>query len=161
MHGFWGVFWLAVILKIPIAALLGLVWYAVRQPPVPEVEQDDSGGSRRGPHPPNRPPHPPRRGPHAEPPPAAPERARSELRAYSSGSWRCLAGVSFEQPTCTTAPPRRRSESSVAETPRPQTRQTGRPPRGEEIAVRMFSRRGDIGLQVRLSAEAPRSVTRA
>jgi hypothetical protein len=76
MHGFWGVFWLAVILKIPIAALLGLVWYAVRQPPVPEAEQDDSGGSRRGPHPRGRPPHPPRRGPHAEPPPAAPERVR-------------------------------------------------------------------------------------
>ena len=76
MHGFWGVFWLAVILKIPIAALLFLVWYAVRQPPVPETEQDDSGGSRRGPHPRHRPPHPPRRGPHAEPPPAAPERVR-------------------------------------------------------------------------------------
>jgi hypothetical protein len=76
MHGFWGVFWLAVILKIPIAALLGLVWYAVRQPPVPETEQDDSGGSRRGPHPRHRPPHPPRRGPHAEPPPAAPDRMR-------------------------------------------------------------------------------------
>ena len=26
MHGFWGVFWLAVILKIPIVALLTLVW---------------------------------------------------------------------------------------------------------------------------------------
>jgi hypothetical protein len=76
MHGFWGVFWLAVILKIPIAALLGLVWYAVRQPPVPETEQDDSGGSHRGPHPRHRPPHPPRRGPHAEPPPAAPDRVR-------------------------------------------------------------------------------------
>ena len=76
MHGFWGFFWLAVILKIPIVALLGLVWYAVRQPPVPEIEQDDSGGSRRGPHPRNRPPHPPRRGPHAEPPPAPPDRVR-------------------------------------------------------------------------------------
>jgi hypothetical protein len=76
MHGFWGFFWLAVILKIPIVALLCLVWYAVRQPPVPEIEQDDSGGLRRGPHPRNRPPHPPRRGPHAEPPPAAPDRMR-------------------------------------------------------------------------------------
>jgi hypothetical protein len=76
MHGFWGVFWLAVILKIPIVALLWLVWYAVRQPPVPEAEQDDSGGSRRRPHPRGRPPHPPRRGPHAEPPPAPPERVR-------------------------------------------------------------------------------------
>src|SRR3954470_6534459 len=56
MHGFWGVFWLAVILKIPIVALLWLVWYAVRQPPVPEAEQDDSGGSRRGAHPRTPPP---------------------------------------------------------------------------------------------------------
>jgi hypothetical protein len=76
MHGFWAVFWLAVILKIPIVALLGLVWYAIRQPPVPETDQDGEGGSRRGPHPRISPPQPPRRGPHAEPPPAAPDRVR-------------------------------------------------------------------------------------
>jgi hypothetical protein len=80
MHGFWGVFWLAVILKIPIAALLGLVWYAVRQPPVPEAEQDGEGGSRHGPHPRINPPQPPRRGPHADPPPAPPERVRIAVR---------------------------------------------------------------------------------
>jgi hypothetical protein len=76
MHGFWAVFWLAVILKIPIVALLGLVWYAIRQPPVPEADQDGGGGARRGPHPRISPPQPPRRGPHAAPPPAAPDRVR-------------------------------------------------------------------------------------
>jgi hypothetical protein len=81
MHGFWGVFWLAVILKIPIVALLLIVWWAVRQPPVPEAEQDDgSGGSRRDPHPRNRPPHLPRRGPHGDPQPTPPERVRVSRR---------------------------------------------------------------------------------
>ena len=78
MHGFWGVFWLAVILKIPIVALLTIVWWAVREPPVPEAEQDDgSGGSRRDPHPRNRPPHLPRRGPHGDPLPFPPPRTRT------------------------------------------------------------------------------------
>jgi len=77
MHGFWGVFWLAVILKIPIVALLTIVWWAVRNPPVPEAEPDDGGGgSRHTPHPRGRPPHPPRRGPHGDPLPAPPDRVR-------------------------------------------------------------------------------------
>jgi hypothetical protein len=81
MHGFWGVFWLAVILKIPIVALLGLVWWAVRNPPVPELEREDGdGGSKRGPHPRTRPPHPPRRGPHADPAPVSPSRVRVTRR---------------------------------------------------------------------------------
>jgi hypothetical protein len=81
MHGFWGVFWLAVILKIPIAALLWIVWWAVRQPPVPDADHEDGGGgSRRGRHPRGLPPHPPRRGPHADPPPAPPERVRVTRR---------------------------------------------------------------------------------
>ena len=81
MLGFWGVFWLAVILKIPIVALLTIVWWAVRQPPVPEAEQDDgSGGSRRDPHPRNQPPHLPRRGPHGDPQPTPPERVRVSRR---------------------------------------------------------------------------------
>jgi hypothetical protein len=81
MHGFWGVFWLAVILKIPIAALLAIVWWAVRQPPMPEAEPDQGdGGSRRDPHPRTRPPQPPRRGPHADPAPAPPDRVRVTSR---------------------------------------------------------------------------------
>jgi hypothetical protein len=78
VHGFWGVFWLAVILKIPIIALLTLVWWAVRNPPVPELDRHDGeGGSKHGPHHPRTtPPHVPRRGPHADPSPAAPDRVR-------------------------------------------------------------------------------------
>jgi hypothetical protein len=81
MSGFWGVFWLLIVMKIPIAALLYIVWWAVREPPVPEPDPDDgSGGSRRDPHPRIRPPQPPRRGPHAQPAPPAPERVRVPLR---------------------------------------------------------------------------------
>ena len=81
MHGFWGVFWLAVILKIPIAALLTIVWWAVREPPVPEAEpKDGEGGSPRDPHPRVHPPQPPRRGPHGDPQPAPPDRVRVARR---------------------------------------------------------------------------------
>ena len=75
--GFWAIFWLAVILKIPIVALLWIVWWAIRQTPVEENEDDRGGGSDRDPRP-HRPDHPrpPRRGPHADPQPAAPARVR-------------------------------------------------------------------------------------
>jgi hypothetical protein len=77
MSGFWAIFWLAIILKIPIAALLYIVWWAVRDPPVPEADPESGdGGSRRDPHPRIRPPHPPRRGPHGDPGPPAPARVR-------------------------------------------------------------------------------------
>jgi hypothetical protein len=72
------ILWLALALKVPIAALLYLVWWAVKDPPVAAVD-DDSGGSPDrdpGPHPRDRPPHPPRRGPHGPPEPAAPARVR-------------------------------------------------------------------------------------
>jgi hypothetical protein len=77
---FWAVFWLAVVLKIPIAALLYIVWWAVKDPPVPEAGPDDGGGPRRDPHPKLRPPHPPRRGPHADDAPRAPDRVRVARR---------------------------------------------------------------------------------
>ena len=77
MGGFWAIFWLAVILKIPIVALLWIVWWAIRQTPVEEGEDDQGGGSDRDPRP-HRPDHPrpPRRGPHADPQPLAPARVR-------------------------------------------------------------------------------------
>jgi hypothetical protein len=77
MSGFWAVFWLAIILKIPIAALLYIVWWAVRDPPVPEVDSEEGGGGpRRDPHPRLRPPGSPRRGPHGDPAPPSPDRVR-------------------------------------------------------------------------------------
>jgi cell division protein FtsN len=78
----WGIVWLAIALKIPIVALLYIVWWAIKDPPVPEP-QDDGGGSHDRdprPHPRGRPPHPPRRGPHGAPEPSAPARVRVAQR---------------------------------------------------------------------------------
>jgi hypothetical protein len=72
--------YLMVFLKLPILALLYLVWWAIRQgPDTPDREDgDDDGGSRRPRHP--RPPlRPlPRRGPHhGSRPPVSPSRVRA------------------------------------------------------------------------------------
>jgi hypothetical protein len=69
-----------VILKIPIAMLLYIVWWAIRAVPEPEEGSRDDGGTKRPPRHP-RPPRPrrPRRGPHAEPPPSTPARMRTTL----------------------------------------------------------------------------------
>lgn len=65
------------VLKVPIAALLYLVWWASRSPEASEPEQRD--WTPRHPHDHLRPrkPRPPRRGPHAEPEPRPPKRVRS------------------------------------------------------------------------------------
>ena len=77
----WTLFYMLVILKIPVIGMLLLVWWAVRQEPEP------AGGEsrellRRGPDHPRRPrkPRPPRRGPHADPLPSAPARVRAKAR---------------------------------------------------------------------------------
>jgi hypothetical protein len=56
----WTLFYMVVILKIPLAAALFIVWYAVKQEPAPD---EDAGSDRRGPRrkPPPRLPRPPRR----------------------------------------------------------------------------------------------------
>jgi len=68
---------LALALKVPIVALLYLVWWAVKDPPV-QTADDEGGSADRDPrpHPRDRPPHSPRRGPHGPPEPAAPARVR-------------------------------------------------------------------------------------
>jgi hypothetical protein len=77
MSSFWAMFWLIVVLKIPIAALLYIVWWAIREPPVPEPDSGDGGaGISLDPHPRIRPPQPTRRGPHAGGAPSAPTRTR-------------------------------------------------------------------------------------
>ena len=66
------------VLKLPLGALLYIVWWAIKS--TPEVEgSDEGGGAKRWPHGPRPPrtPHPPRRGPHAEPPPPSPARTRT------------------------------------------------------------------------------------
>ncbi len=36
-------FWLILVMKVPIAALLYIVWWAIREPPVPEPDSGDGG----------------------------------------------------------------------------------------------------------------------
>ena len=73
----WTFFYLMVVLKIPIIALLAIVWWAIRKEP-------DGGSSGNGGSPvsPSRPPvaprpRPARRGPHEGPQPLPPARVRS------------------------------------------------------------------------------------
>ena len=78
----WTFLYLMVFLKLPILALLWIVWWAVRQEPSPDEQQyGDDGGIKRLPHPrrpfPRRPT--PRRGPHGSPAPASPPRVRSAV----------------------------------------------------------------------------------
>ena len=77
----WGFVWLMFVLKIPVAALLALVYWAVKQTDAELELPDDGGGSDRSPHRggPRR-PRPPRRGPHAEPAPRSPNRVRARGR---------------------------------------------------------------------------------
>lgn len=66
MEGFWPVFYLMVILKIPVAFLLYLVYWAIKQTdePAAEPETGEDHGHRRWRTEPKR-PRGPRRGPHA------------------------------------------------------------------------------------------------
>ncbi len=66
MQGFWPIFFLAVILKIPVGFMLYTVWWAVKAGPEVEEATDEGGGHphlrfRREP----KRPRDPRRGPHA------------------------------------------------------------------------------------------------
>jgi hypothetical protein len=64
-------------LKIPLAGLIYLVWWAIHQEPDEASSQDDDGGIRRNPRHPREPfPRHPRRGPHGDPAPLAPPRVR-------------------------------------------------------------------------------------
>ncbi len=66
-----------VVLKIPIAALLWLVWWAAKEPEPLGADENDGGSKRPDrPHGP-RPSRPPRRGPHSGAPPPAPPRVRT------------------------------------------------------------------------------------
>jgi hypothetical protein len=73
--------WMFVVLKIPIAALLWLVWWAIKEPE-PVVDDDqEGGGSDRHHHRRPRHPRPPRRGgPHGLPTPTPPARVRTHAR---------------------------------------------------------------------------------
>jgi hypothetical protein len=79
VHGFWPIFFLAVILKIPVACLLYLVWWASRSPEETEYETDEDQGFRRPRRTPPLPRRPRRGGPHmpgAQPLPDCPPGGR-------------------------------------------------------------------------------------
>jgi hypothetical protein len=83
VHGFWPIFFLMVILKVPVGMLLYLVWWAFRAEPLPEEAPPESedhrfGRFRREP----KRPRGPRRGGHgpdAIPIPATPHGGRSRV----------------------------------------------------------------------------------
>jgi hypothetical protein len=63
VSGFWPIFFLLVVLKIPVLGSLWLVWWASREPePEGAADDGDGGFKRRNPEP--KLPRGPRRGPH-------------------------------------------------------------------------------------------------
>jgi hypothetical protein len=68
--------YLFVFLKLPIAALCWIVWWAVHQTPDEETDEAHPPGGYRRPHPPPRLPRAPRRGPHGDGIPLPPPRVR-------------------------------------------------------------------------------------
>ena len=83
----WGFLWLMLALKIPLAGLIYIVWWAIKQEPEEAQPRDDDGGiKRKRPHPPKPFPRRPRRGPHGEPAPGPPPRVRTtRARARTLG----------------------------------------------------------------------------
>jgi hypothetical protein len=79
----WGFIWIMLVLKIPLVALLGLVWYAVKATPDPiAADEDDDGGiNKPRPHDPAGPGRPRRRGPHGDPLVPAPPRSRTTVKS--------------------------------------------------------------------------------
>jgi hypothetical protein len=82
----WGFLWLMLALKLPLAALIYIVWWAIKQEPDESSSDDDGGIKRHRPHPRQPFPRRPRRGPHGDPAPAPPARVRTvRARARSVG----------------------------------------------------------------------------
>ena len=83
----WGFLWLMLALKLPLAALIYIVWWAIKaEPEQPDAGEGD-GGSKRKPQHPRQPfPRTPRRGPHGSPAPRPPARVRTtRARARTLG----------------------------------------------------------------------------
>lgn len=74
----WTFFFLMVVLKLPIIALLWIVWWAIHDTPEADRGGDEDGGSGRPSSPRPRPRTGPTRprGPHGEPSPPSPLRSR-------------------------------------------------------------------------------------
>jgi len=73
-------------LKLPLAGLIYIVWWAIKQEPDEATRPEDDGGIHRPPRPHPVAPFPrlPRRGPHGDPAPLPPARVRTvKARARS------------------------------------------------------------------------------
>lgn len=74
----WTFVYLMLGLKLPIIALLWLVWWAIHAEPDPDGADAPDDGGAKSPRHPRRPfPRRPRRGPHGDPPLPAPSRTRT------------------------------------------------------------------------------------
>jgi len=78
----WTFFWLMVVLKVPIGALLYIVYWAIKQTDAGELPSSGDGGVKP-PHRPRLPRHPRQRGPHGAPA-AAPARPRSRTPSVTA-----------------------------------------------------------------------------
>ncbi len=82
----WGLVWLMLALKLPLAGLIYIVWWAIKQEPDESASDDDGGIKRQRLHPREPFPRRPRRGPHGDPPPLPPARVRTtRARARTYG----------------------------------------------------------------------------
>lgn len=78
--------WMLLILKIPVFMLLYIIWWAVKDPPQPELADEGKDGSDRPRKPRPVTPRHPRRGPHGGtgdariPPPARTRTATARAR---------------------------------------------------------------------------------
>ena len=84
----WGFLWLMLALKLPLAALIYLVWWAIKQEPDESSSSDDDGGIKRhrSASAASRSRAVPRRGPHGDPAPHPPARVRTvRARARTYG----------------------------------------------------------------------------
>ena len=78
----WGFIWVMFVLKIPLVALLWLVWYAIKAEPEPVGEDSGDGGvGKREPHEPRGPSRPRHRGPHGDPVVPPPPRIRTSAQS--------------------------------------------------------------------------------
>src|SRR3954453_22936128 len=80
MTGFWPIFFLLVVLKIPVLGSLWLRWWGGKQHDQPEEARDEASGGFKRPRP--QLPRGPRRGPHgggAVTPPACPPGGRPRV----------------------------------------------------------------------------------
>jgi hypothetical protein len=78
----WGFLWIMFALKIPLIALLWLVWWAIKNVDEPEPDTSGEDGGTKvppRPHPRRRPRWPRHRGPHGAPPLPPPPRVRTTV----------------------------------------------------------------------------------